>query len=402
MQLAQSLVPPSSTLHSAARYGHVGLTGLEIAAGQTLEAGDRVLLEPRHSAPRAELERALLRALVRPPCVVAFSGGRDSTALLALAAAVARREGLEPPVALTQRFPNVAATQEDDWQERAIAHIGVADWIRLEHRDDALDVVGPIAREVLERHGPTYPSNAHFVVPMLEHARGGTLVTGLDGDSLFAGWRWERAVSVLARRVRPRPRDVLRVAHLVAPPPVRRAVRRRRPSAKPEPPWLAPAALPRYRRLMAGAHRQQPRRSDRYVVSLAVSRYIQLMCRQLDLIASPAGVTMEHPFLDPAFLAAYAAWSGRLGRGTRTDVMRALFGGLLPAEALSRSSKGRFGDVYLASHTRDFGARWDGSGIDPDLVDAEALRAVIANPSGEMRHAMVVQWLWWATRGAGS
>jgi asparagine synthetase B (glutamine-hydrolysing) len=398
MQVAESVAPLSPTLHAAGRYGHVGLTGLEIAAGQLLERGEPLHLEPGHDDPRAELEGALTRALLRPPCIVSFSGGRDSSSLLAMAAAIARREGLDPPVALTQRFPDVPATREDDWQERAIAHTGVADWIRLEHRDDAFDVVGPIARELLERHGPVYPCNAHFFVPMLEHARGGTIVTGLDGDSLFGGWFWGRAGSVLAGRVRPTPRDVLRVAHLLAPVPLRHAVRTRRAGSQ-RPPWLSAAALPRYRRLRAS---EPPRRYDRYVTSLPASRYVQLMYRQLDLIASPAEVTMSHPFLDPAFLAAYAAWSGRLGRGTRTDVMRALFGDLLPVEALSRPSKARFGDVYLASHTRDFGARWDGSGLDPDLVDAEALRAVIAHPNGELRYGVLVQWLWWATRGARS
>jgi asparagine synthetase B (glutamine-hydrolysing) len=400
MQLAKSVAPPSPTLHAAERYGHVGLTGLEIAAGQLLEPGEPILLEPGHDDPRAEIERALTRALLRPPCVISFSGGRDSSALLALAAAIARREGLDPPVALTQRFPDAPATLEDDWQERAIAHIGVADWIRLDHRDDAFDVVGPIARKVLERHGPGHPSNAHFVVPMLEHARGGTIVTGLDGDSLFGGWYWGRAVRVLAGRLRPRPRDVLRVAHLLAPAPVRRAARGHRAGSHLRPPWLSAAAVPEFRRLRAAS--VQPRRSDRYVGSLLASRHFQLMRRQLDLISSPAEVTMEHPFLDPAVLAAYATWSGRLGRGTRTDVMRALFGDLLSAEALSRSGKARFGDVYLASHTREFGATWDGSGIDPELVDADALRAVIARPNGETRHGVLVQWLWWATRGTGS
>jgi asparagine synthase (glutamine-hydrolysing) len=42
---------------------------------------------------RAALEAVMVRALHRPPCVVSFSGGRDSSAVLALATHVARREG---------------------------------------------------------------------------------------------------------------------------------------------------------------------------------------------------------------------------------------------------------------------------------------------------------------------
>ena len=48
--------------------------------------------------PRPTLERILLGALQRAPCVVAFSGGRDSSALLAEATRVARVHGLEDPV----------------------------------------------------------------------------------------------------------------------------------------------------------------------------------------------------------------------------------------------------------------------------------------------------------------
>ena len=44
--------------------------------------------------PRRALEHVVREALLRPPCGVAFSGGRDSSAVLAVAAHVARRDGL--------------------------------------------------------------------------------------------------------------------------------------------------------------------------------------------------------------------------------------------------------------------------------------------------------------------
>ena len=49
----------------------------------------------------------LLRSLQRPPCVVAFSGGRDSAGLLAAATRAARRHGLPLPIPATYRFPGV-------------------------------------------------------------------------------------------------------------------------------------------------------------------------------------------------------------------------------------------------------------------------------------------------------
>ncbi|HEY2429742.1 MAG TPA: hypothetical protein VGI06_12480, partial [Acidimicrobiales bacterium] len=59
---------------------------------------------PARSDPRAALEAAILDGLRRPPCIVAFSGGRDSSAVLAVAVDAARRHGLAPPVPLTHVF----------------------------------------------------------------------------------------------------------------------------------------------------------------------------------------------------------------------------------------------------------------------------------------------------------
>src|SRR5687768_13200402 len=56
------------------------------------------------TAVRDVLEELLVPALSRTPCLVAFSGGRDSSAMLAMAVHVARRHGLEHPVPITFRI----------------------------------------------------------------------------------------------------------------------------------------------------------------------------------------------------------------------------------------------------------------------------------------------------------
>ena len=112
------------------------------------------------------LESAVLRVLQRPPCAVSFSGGRDSSAVLALATHLARREGLPLPIPATNRFPAVESSNETEWQERVVTHLGLDEWVRLEH-DDELDCVGSIAQETLGRHGLLWPFNAHFHVPLL-------------------------------------------------------------------------------------------------------------------------------------------------------------------------------------------------------------------------------------------
>ncbi len=144
------------------------------------------------------------------PCVVSFSGGRDSSAVLAAAVRVARREGLPLPIPSTNRFPAAKDSHESDWQERVVAHLGLDDWLKPEFTDE-LDCVGPVATSVLRRHGLLWPFNAHFHVPQLEAAAGGSLLTGIGGDETLSASSWARAQAVLSGRAKPeRPRHPAR------------------------------------------------------------------------------------------------------------------------------------------------------------------------------------------------
>lgn len=120
--------------------------------------------------PRATLEALLRPALARAPCVIGFSGGRDSSALLAVAVALARREGWPEPVPVTLEYDS-ERTFERPWQEMVIAHVRVDEWVRLKLSDE-LDFVGPVAAEGLRRHGVLFPANAHMIVPLARAARG--------------------------------------------------------------------------------------------------------------------------------------------------------------------------------------------------------------------------------------
>ena len=81
-------------------------------------------------SPREALERAILPALLRPPCLVSFSGGRDSAAVLAVATALARREGLPAPIPATNVFPAADDSDETAWQELIVRHLGLSEWVR--------------------------------------------------------------------------------------------------------------------------------------------------------------------------------------------------------------------------------------------------------------------------------
>jgi asparagine synthetase B (glutamine-hydrolysing) len=390
--VSASLASPVASLIQGGRHGELGFSGVEIATAHPRTAPmPAPLPELDGAGPVEALERPILDALVRGPVVVPFSGGRDSSAMLALASRVARREGLAPPVAATHRFPGVAGTQEDEWQELVIRHLRIDDWEIL-RMGDALDVVGPVARAAVARHGPLYPPNAHFIVPFAELARGGTVLTGLDGDKVFGGWRWNPLGAIALGAARPTPRNVLSAGLFLSPRAVQRQVARGRDERFFT--WLAPDVERSVVSEWAHDVAAQPRVFDRWLDWARRRPAVVTMCRQLDLLFGDTAATVAHPFLDPHFLAAYAARGGRRGFGGRTEAMGALFGDLLPAALVARSTKTGFDRVFVGPHTREVIARWDGTGCSPDLIRADVLREHWGGAAISFRTAMLLQWLW--------
>jgi asparagine synthase (glutamine-hydrolysing) len=92
-------------------------------------------------------------------------------------------------------------------------------------------------------------------------------------------------------------------------------------------------------------------------------------------------VEVRHPLLAFPFLAALASDGGRAGYGDRTAAMRALFADALPLDLLTRPRKAEFGRALWRSEARAFAERWDGTGVDHELVDPERLRVAWSEPS---------------------
>jgi asparagine synthase (glutamine-hydrolysing) len=374
-------------------------TALEIAAGDAVGrvAGLEDLPAPRDETPLEALEAIVAPALEAGPCLVAFSGGRDSSAVLAAAASAARRRGLPLPVPLTQRFPGLAESDESAWQERVLAHLRLPDWERVEIGEGELDTIGPHAQRCLRRHGVLYPANGYIQLPLLERARGGTLVTGNGGDQLFLLWRWASLGRALGRRRRPRPRDPLSLALAAAPSRVRRAVDARRTGDAP--PWLRSPHAEEYEARLAEQRSSQPRAWSGYPAWLRSLRMTALTVHTHDLLAADAGARALSPFTEPRFLAAVGRAGGRLGLGSRAEGMRALFGSVLPPDVLARSTKAFFNEATWTQATRAFAAEWDGSGVNPELVDPGELRSAWSGRP-QIRPMMLLQQAWLATDGA--
>lgn len=321
---------------------------------------------------------------------MSFSGGRDSSAVLAVAVHVARREGLGLPVPLTLDFPDDARSREDEWQEKVVRHLGVTDWQKVDP-DGGAGLLSPAARRSLHGAGLLWPHNAYLHLPLADEIPGGTLLTGLEGDGLFGGWRWSHANDVLARRRRPTPRDATRLALAAAPASVRR-LWLRRSAGTTALTWLRPTAHAAFTRRLVEERSREPARWDQRVHWWARRRYHRIAAASLEAVGRITGTRIAHPFLDPRFLAALSREGGRWGYGDRTEVMRALVGDLLPDAVLARRSKANFTATVWDAPVREFARAWDGTGVDTTLVDPDELRRVwlldrpIA-PSGTLLHA---------------
>lgn len=240
----------------------------------------------------------MLPALSKPPCLVVFSGGRDSSAVLAVATAVARRSGLPDPVPATNRFRGSPATEETEWQELVVRHLGLTDWHVLDW-DDELDVIGPVAEQILSRWGPVYPHNAHFGIPLLRSARGGSALTGVGGDQIFMAGDNLHLAKLLTFETRPHLRDWRAFASAVAPPSMRA---RRWQKKLIGVPWLTELGNPRLSEALArdsasdpiwfAASLRGPLWRER--ARVATEQTLGAVCAEIDVL-------MAHPLQDAGF-----------------------------------------------------------------------------------------------------
>lgn len=373
-------------------------TRLERAAG-TLVGGttlDWPEVSPPES-PRKALEEAIVEALVRAPCLVSFSGGRDSSALLAVAAHVARREGLPAPVPVTVRFRDTPGAGEAGWQERVVSHLGLGDWLVLDGGDE-LDLVGPYGRRFLKRHGAVPPASGPLWSLLCSHAAGGSLVTGMGGDQVLGDWRLGPALDLVGGRGTLRTGELAALAYALSPRPVRTVASAMGDRSRP---WLRPVARQRFRWLSSWARAGEPIRYGARLRWVVERRLLVGSLYGIGLRASDEDVHCVHPLLDPTFLVGLAAVGRRRGPGTRAATMRRLFSDLLPDDVLVRASKAHFEFAYARAPSRAFAKRWDGSGIDTELVDPERLRAAWLELVPNAYAALLLQQTWLESEGRG-
>ncbi len=357
-------------------------TPLEIASGLVMGPGTAATPEPDDAGPLADqpggplaaLEAAVLPAVQRSPCVVSFSGGMDSSLVLGVATRVARRHGLPDPIPATWRFDDAPAAAESDWQDAAFAALGLREWSRLRAGDE-LDLIGPIAARLLRRYGVVYPPNLHLHLPIIELARGGSLLTGFGGDQILSGWGRPRRTlgSRLPDRARVRLRDIRRMNQL---------------------PWLRPEISRMLQRQGLVEKRSQPEDVGSRMEWHRRRREVLIAAAQFGEVAADHQVQAAHPLLDRSFHRALGGWSLPTGQVGRAQAMRRIGEDTLPSEIWQLRPKAHFTGVFVRSATTDFLRGWSADGEDTEWVDEAALRSMWQEPTVRVGSAMLLQQKW--------
>lgn len=382
------------------RGGFYLMTPTEIARGFVTGAEEPLVAATSSAPPREVLEGLLRDALTREPCGIAFSGGRDSSLLLAVATHVARRDGLPAPIPITRRFPSMPDTDETAWQESVIRHLGLREWHHVE-LDDELDILGPSAQQTLRRHGVVWTPFVNSAAPLYAGLEGGTLVDGEGGDDVLGIDRHRIGWTMNLLRY-PRPLRLRRLKDAVWSLTPRRARHAHvlRVLGDEGWEWLRPTPRADAFDAVAAESCRAPLSFAASVRAVPTRRDIALALHNRRLHAKECGVTASSPLLDSEFVHSIARLGGVLGPGGRTAVMGRIAGDLLPASTIGRLGKVYFNTPYIGRHTIDFARDWDGSGVDPELVDIGRLVDIWRSGTIPPVTSALLQQAWLARAGS--
>ncbi len=347
---------------------------VELALGMPLGvAADELSIPSCQRSPRQELER-LIESYCRADrqIFVCFSGGRDSSAVLALAVQVARRRDMSPPIPVTLRFPGHPEADESAWQEMVVRHLGLDEWLVIERPD--VDLLDPEITRLITSWGLFYPSQIGSYLPIVAAAAGGVLLTGEGGDESFGGWQFRAALHPMAWGPRSTAKSVAVAALRRGPAATKQWYRQRtRPL-----PWLTPAGRTASVAVLGRRDEVEPISWRGYLGWAFARRSWNFARHTLDGVGAMSDCRIVHPLAEPTLLGSLIhTWSWR-GPADRSDVMEAVVGDLLPTAVVERDDKAILASVFIGDRSRAFIEQWDGSGVDPEWVDPDALRAVWA------------------------
>ncbi len=369
------------------------MESMELAGGWVFGFEGAPLPADTGVAPRQVLEESLRDCLAHQPCMVAFSGGRDSSALLAVAVHVARREGLPLPIPLILRYTDAPGSEESEWQQLVLDHLALREHVVItvggEHNP-----IGPFAAPLLRRHGVMWPPNFTPTWRMMDASRGGVLVLGEGGDEVFGRRRIAPVTALLRSRRTPTWRLLRSSLGAVAPGPVRvKRIMRGRSMQ----PWLRGPAHAFVAEQVVAEQLAYSLHAGRQAWQFNDRRALRRLVDTFTALGDEIGTGYRAPLCEPGFVAAFAHSFGRWGAGDRTEVMTRLFGDFLPASVLGRASKANFRHAVLTDDIRIFAQGWNGFGVDHSMVDPEALRDNWLSERRNLAGLGLLQAAWLAT-----
>jgi asparagine synthetase B (glutamine-hydrolysing) len=304
------------------------------------------------------LVRAIVREVDHSPVYVQFSGGCDSSLVLAAAVEACRRTDHTPPIPVTLRYPNLPETDESDYQDLVVGHLGLTEW-RIHQEPDGFDLLAPAAIEGLRRFGLVWPAPPLAMLHFYRSHEPGLWLNGEGGDESLGPRRIGGLFNAWNAARRKQGRAVAgNLANTFAPQSVRE--RRIRIYDHVDLGWLSPDLQAEYLGVARRYWTWQPLRPSRYAERYLELPAVQLARHNIAAIGGLAGHKVCMPLMSPDVVHVVTDCSTSQDVRSRTRVLRRHATEHLPSEIVNRRDKRFMGPVFFNSATREFARRWDG------------------------------------------
>lgn len=397
------------------RPGHL----LTVRRGATRETRYWQLASAPHTDDEAttrERVRALLADTVErqmlsdvPLCTL-LSGGVDSSAITALAAAARERTGHSKVTSFSVDFPGSADRAPDTWRtgadapfvQAAVEHIGTLHTSVVIPDDDLLDARDAVLRARDRPGWGEMDASLHLLFREVRR-RSTVALSGEAADEIFGGYPYFHDPAALAADTFPWLHGRTTPAELLRPD-VRAEVRPREYTAE------------QYRRSLAEVPalpgESAADRRMREVFHLALTRWLPPLLERADRVSMSVGLELRVPFCDHRLVEYLwnVPWALKAPGGRPKGLLRDAVRDLLPPQVTDRPKSG-YPSTPAVRYTEVLTARAHELLADPhapvfDLVDRSAVRAALAagrplpgprtapNPVGGLDHLVQVdEWL---------